>query len=94
MKQAELKYRIKQIVHEHYPTREERAAVVRELAKAVGCHQNHIRRIWNYEVGDVNEVKLADLQAIAVVLNVPIAQLLHQSERASLLKQLALLEGE
>ena len=93
MNQAELKYRIKHIVHESYPTREERAQVVREMAAAVGCHENHIRRIWNYQVSEVHEAKLQDLQAIAVVLNVTLPQLLHDSERDSLKKQLALLQG-
>lgn len=93
MEQADFKYRIKDIVHDRYPAREDRAQIVREIAEAVGCHENHIRRIWNYKAGEVNEAKLKDLQAIAVVLNVTLAELLNDAERDSLKKQLALLQG-
>jgi hypothetical protein len=75
------KYTLKDILLREYPDKTDRANIVRSIAAKIGKHENHVRRIANYELHDKHEAKLSDLMIIAEELDLNVRDLLHESLR-------------
>lgn len=72
------KYRIKELVEDRYPGREERGEAVKKMAEAVACTPNHVRKVWNYKLEDESEVRLAWLVVWADMLDTQVSDLLSE----------------
>lgn len=92
-KRQELKYTLRNWVYKQAKAkaeqdktteREQRAAIVNQLAEAVNRHPNHIRRCWAYKLNSTNEVSMDMLAAWARILGIGVADLLHKDLRSAL----------